>query len=66
MVLDHNLSSHTTGFHTLGRILVAVAEVEVVSDIVKAVEVAFARRPGYLAADCRSRVDLGVVVDFLC
>jgi len=54
------------GFHTLGHILVAVAEVEVVSDIVKAVEAAFARRPGYLAVDCRSRMDLGVVVGFLC
>jgi len=56
VVVDRNFSSRAMRFHTLGRILVAVAGAEVVSDIAMAVEAVSARHPDYLAADCRNWV----------
>ena len=65
VVLDRNPSSRTMGFHTLGRIPVAVAEVEVVTGIAMMVEVVSVR-PDYLAAGCRSWIDWVAAVGFLC
>ena len=62
--LDRNLSSRTMNFHTLGRIPVAVVEVEVVSDIVMVVEAVFVPRLDYLVAGYGSRIGL-VAVGFL-
>jgi len=52
VVVGRNSSSRAK-FHTLGRILAAVAEAEAVSDIAMVVEAVSARRPDYPAADCR-------------
>ena len=63
--LDRNLSSRTMSFHTLGRIPVAVVEVEVVSDIVMVVEAVFVRRLDYLVAGYRSWIGWVAAVGFL-
>jgi len=64
VVVDRDLSSRTMGFHTLGRIPVAVAEAEAASDIVMA-EAASVRYPDYLVCDCRNRIDWVAAVGFL-
>jgi len=62
VVHDRNLSSRTMSFRTLGRIPVAAAEVEVVTDIVMVVEAVSVRCPDYLAAGC---IDWVAAVGFL-